>query len=78
MEPATLTVPEAGRLLGVSRNTAYAAAARGDLPVVRVGRRVLIPRQRLLDMLGAASEVPAASAANKLAGVAAGEVGGSE
>ena len=73
---ATITVPEAGRILGVSRNTAYAAAARGELPVVRIGRRVLIPRQRFLEMLGIAREASAAEAANKLAAAGAARVGG--
>ena len=37
--PITLTVPEAGRrYFGLSRNAAYDAAKRGDLPVVRVGK----------------------------------------
>ena len=31
------TVPEAGRLLGISRNSAYDAAARGELPIVKIG-----------------------------------------
>ena len=36
-----LTVPEAGRrYFGLSRNGSYAAAARGDIPVVRIGRKV--------------------------------------
>ena len=42
-EPATklLTVPEAGRrYFGLSRNGSYAAAACGELPVVRIGRKV--------------------------------------
>lgn len=48
----TYTVPEAGRLLGISRGTAYAAAAEKTLPTIRIGRRLLVPRaalERLLD-----------------------------
>ena len=44
-EPATklLTVPEAGRrYFKLSRNGSYAAAARGDIPVVRIGRKVWV------------------------------------
>lgn len=56
MTAATFTVPEAAELIGVSRNTAYTVAAEeGELagvPVIRVGRRLLIPRARLLDVLG--------------------------
>lgn len=55
MSPATLTIPEAAELLGVGRNTAYLEAQTGELagvPVIRVGRRLLIPRAPLLDLLG--------------------------
>ena len=46
-EPATLTVEQAAEMLGVSRNSAYAGVARGELPVIRVGKRLLIPRAAL-------------------------------
>jgi excisionase family DNA binding protein len=52
MERQTLTVEEAARLLGVGRSTAYLAVRRGDLPVIRIGRRYVVPRlalERLLD-----------------------------
>ncbi|MDP9355899.1 MAG: helix-turn-helix domain-containing protein [Chloroflexota bacterium] len=42
-----LTVPEAARVLGIGRNSAYAAVLRGELPSLRLGRRVLIPRAAL-------------------------------
>jgi excisionase family DNA binding protein len=48
----TYSVPEAGALLGLGRVAAYEAAARGDLPVLRIGGRILVPKvalQRLLD-----------------------------
>jgi len=44
LEPLVLSVPEAARLLGVSRNLAYELVREGRLPHVRLGRRVLIPR----------------------------------
>ena len=50
--PPTISVEQAGELLGVSRRSAYRAVARGEIPTVRVGRRLLVPTQRLLDMLG--------------------------
>ena len=53
---ATLTVPEAAQLLGIGRNLAYEVAARdgeiAGVPVIRVGRRLLIPLARLLEVLG--------------------------
>jgi excisionase family DNA binding protein len=39
-----LTVPEAARLLGISRNFAYQLARQGQLPVIKLGKRLLIPR----------------------------------
>lgn len=50
--PPTISVEQAGELLGVSRRSAYRAASRGQIPTVRVGRRLLVPTRRLLDMLG--------------------------
>lgn len=51
---------EAAALLGISRNLAYELVARKELPSVRLGRRVLVPRRaldRLLDV-GGAPELP--------------------
>jgi excisionase family DNA binding protein len=42
-----LTVGETARLLRLSRAFTYELVARGDLPVLRFGRRVLVPRQAL-------------------------------
>ena len=47
----TWTVPEAARLLGISKDCAYDAARRGDLPVRVIGRRVVVPRTALLRLL---------------------------
>jgi excisionase family DNA binding protein len=54
--PATISVEQAGRVLGVSRRSAYRAAERGQIPTVRVGRRLLVPTHRLLDLLGLPAE----------------------
>ncbi|MDP8928189.1 MAG: helix-turn-helix domain-containing protein [Actinomycetota bacterium] len=37
--PATITVEQAGALLGISRRSAYRAAASGHIPTIRLGRR---------------------------------------
>jgi excisionase family DNA binding protein len=50
-ERLTYTLNEAARRLGISRALAYEAANRGELPVCRIGRRVLIPRAALLRLL---------------------------
>lgn len=46
-ERQTLTVEEAAKLLGVSRGSAYEPVRVGELPVVRLGRRLLVPREAL-------------------------------
>jgi len=46
-----LTVPEAAEKLGISRNFAYELVKRGQLPVIRFGKRLLIPRVALEKML---------------------------
>jgi excisionase family DNA binding protein len=47
-----LTVEEAGDLLRISRGSAYQAVRAGEIPSVRIGRRVLVPRHALLALLG--------------------------
>ena len=56
------TVPEAGRLLGLGRNAAYEAAKRGDIPTLRMGRRLLVPKIPFHGMLGIAGTVTATAA----------------
>lgn len=42
--PKTMSVPEAGRwYFGLSRNGSYAAAARGEIPTLRIGRLLRVP-----------------------------------
>jgi hypothetical protein len=42
--PLTMSVPEAGkRYFGLSRNAAYAAAVRGEIPTIRIGRLLRVP-----------------------------------
>lgn len=50
--PATMSIPDAAVLLGVSRSAAYRAVTRGEIPSVRVGRRLLIPTAKLYHLLG--------------------------
>jgi excisionase family DNA binding protein len=47
----TLTIPEVAVLLGVGRNTLYEAARRGEIPTLRIGRRLLVPRLALENWL---------------------------
>lgn len=47
----TLTVEEAATALGISRAFAYEAVARGDIPCIRIGKRILVPKVALERML---------------------------
>lgn len=61
--PALISVPEAARILGLSRASAYRYAAGGQLPVKRFGRRVYVVRARLAEVVSPdsfSSEVDAA------------------
>lgn len=51
-ELATVDVWTAGRLLGIGRDAAYAAAERGEIPVLRFGRRLVVPVPKLLELIG--------------------------
>ena len=48
----TVTVEEAAALLGVCRSTAYELVARGELPTIRMRRRILVPTAGLAKLLG--------------------------
>jgi excisionase family DNA binding protein len=52
----TLSVPEAGRWLGIGRNASYEAARRGEIPTIRIGRLLRVPVVALERMLDRASE----------------------
>jgi len=48
-------VPEAGAKLGLSRNGSYDAAARGEIPTIRIGRLLKVPKiafDRMLEQAG--------------------------
>jgi excisionase family DNA binding protein len=57
---ATCTVEEAAEVLGIHRDSAYRAAASGELPTLRLGRRLVVPVPRLKRMLGLGDAPPAA------------------
>lgn len=48
---ATLTIVEAAHRLGVGRNQAYEAARAGQIPSIKIGRRLLVPRVPFEKML---------------------------
>ncbi len=49
--PSVLTVEQAAEVLCISRGLAFAAVRAGDIPHVRVGRRILVSRDALRAML---------------------------
>lgn len=53
-ERATLNLwPEVGKALGLSRGAVYAAANRGEIPVLRFGKRMVVPKAALSRLLNA-------------------------
>jgi excisionase family DNA binding protein len=57
IETATLTAEEGRALLGqdkISRGSFYAALKRNEIPHIRLGKRILIPRGAFMRWLDAA------------------------
>ena len=50
----TVSIAEAGERLGYSRNTAYEAVKRGELPVIRLGAKMRVPLSAIDRLLAAA------------------------
>ena len=50
------SVPEAAELLGFSRNFGYELARTGQLPIVRFGKRMVVPKAPFDRMLGLSPE----------------------
>ena len=51
-ERLTYKIEEAAVLLGIGRNQGYDAAKRGDIPTIKIGKRLLVPKaalDRILD-----------------------------
>lgn len=61
-EALVLTVQEAGQLLGFEKAAAYAAVARGDIPSVKIGNRIRVPKAAIERLLGGADFNDRASA----------------
>ncbi len=50
----TVSVEEAAAMLGISRAHAYELVRRGELPRLQLGRRVVVPRRALEDLVSSA------------------------
>lgn len=48
----TYKIEEAAKLLGLGRNQAYEAARRGEIPCLKIGKRLLVPKAALDKLLG--------------------------
>jgi hypothetical protein len=60
--PKTITVPEAGKeYFGLSRNASYAAAERGEIPTIKIGRLKRVPVRAMEEMMNAPSRKPEAA-----------------
>jgi excisionase family DNA binding protein len=54
-ERLTVTIEQAGKMLGISRATAYMLASTGQIPTIRLGeRRIVVPKAALMKMLESA------------------------
>jgi excisionase family DNA binding protein len=62
IERRTVTVQEAASILGVGRNKAYEAVRSGEIPAIRIGKRLLVPIVALERLLTTPGSNPAASA----------------
>ncbi len=51
MDRRTMTVEEAAHMLGISRSSAYECVRRGELRALRLGRRLVVPRDALEELL---------------------------
>lgn len=56
--PSVLTVREVAAVLRLPRSRAYQLIQEGQIPCVRFGRSIRVPRQVLVDLLAGASERP--------------------
>lgn len=47
----TLSVGETAKLLGIGRNLCYDRVKTGEIPAIKIGRRLLVPRSALEKLL---------------------------
>jgi excisionase family DNA binding protein len=47
----TYSIAEAGERLGIGKNAIYNAASRGEIPTIKIGGRILVPKAALDRML---------------------------
>lgn len=57
--PLMLSVPEVGKVLGISRAGAYELVRADSFPKIRIGNRIVIPRDKFIAWIDAQTEVDA-------------------
>ena len=55
--PLTLSIPEVAAVLGISRAGAYELVHSASFPKVKIGKRILVPKDKLIEWLDAQVEV---------------------
>jgi hypothetical protein len=55
-DKATVSVPSAGKILGIGRSGSYEAARKGEIPTIQIGKRKLVPTVALRRKLEQAAE----------------------
>ena len=58
-QSAVLNVDQAAQILSISRGSCYAAIRANEIPHIRIGKRILIPRAKLFTLLGEDVAAPA-------------------
>ena len=61
MEKLVLTIEEGRKALGIGRNSMYEAVRRGEIPALRIGRRLVIPKAALDRILNSVGESKSAT-----------------
>ena len=61
-ETRVLSVPEAGRLIGCGRNLSYELARTGKIPTIRLGRKLVVPKEAFEKWLAEAGQTEAKEA----------------
>jgi excisionase family DNA binding protein len=62
ISPTVFTVFEVARILRLGKISVYQAIERGEIPYVRIGRRILIPRHALEQLLSGTLMLPRTAA----------------
>ena len=57
--PLMISVPEVAKVLGISRAGAYELVRADSFPKIRIGNRIVVPRDKFIQWIDAQTEVDA-------------------